>query len=87
MYRYYIFMYENYYPSGGTNDLKIKANRVMDARSGIDKLEYGVNSNIEILDNKTWERYCFSVGHISCENERKRVAFNNIKEYIEEGNK
>ena len=53
MYRYLLFSYEGYYPSGGIGDLRISFNTIEEMEKEYERLPFGLYEYIEVFDTKT----------------------------------
>ena len=53
MYRYLLFSYEGYYPSGGLGDLRISFNTIEEMEKEYERLPFGLYEYIEVFDTKT----------------------------------
>lgn len=52
-YRFLLFSYESYYPSGGTGDLDISFNTIEELEEKYEYLPFGLDEYIEVFDTKT----------------------------------
>ena len=53
MYRFLLFSYEGYYPSGGIGDLRISFNTIEEMEKEYERLPFGLYEYIEVFDAKT----------------------------------
>lgn len=53
MYRFLLFSYEGYYPSGGIGDLRISFNTIEEMEKEYERLPFGLYEYIEVFDTKT----------------------------------
>ena len=53
MYRFLLFSYEGYYPSGGIGDLRISFNTIEEMKKEYERLPFGLYEYIEVFDTKT----------------------------------
>lgn len=53
--RYFVFIFESYYPSGGMDDLVMTSNEVKECTDFIFKYEWGCTGGFQIYDTVTHE--------------------------------
>jgi hypothetical protein len=85
-YRYLLFSYDTFYPSGGANDFDFGFNKVDE----IDfENEFYISDNVSILDLETFEKYHLDVfnntpisknNYVAYDEEKKKV----VKKWMEE---
>jgi len=75
-YRFLLFSYESYYPSGGTGDLKISFNTIEELEEDYEYLPFGLDEYIEVFDTKT--------GRTVNESDYFTEVVEEVKEYLKQ---
>ena len=78
-YRFLLFSYEGYYPSGGTGDLRISFNTIEELENGYSGEPFGLSEYIEVFDTMT--------GRIINESDSFDEVVKEIAKYLELENK